>query len=309
MSKVTTHNKAQNATCKKRAKKKSSNKSRLWFKRSQQTKPKEPDDTTQFLEVLSDDIDAVDSSQSSTDNAQPPEGKADKKISRPKNETTSVPLVRKKDGNEARGQVHGGEVHGLNKVQVEKGLDTLQVEDTLQVGEIAPPHSTTSATTTKKRPGQKITEEELRLELAAGIHPQRIAERYSMSLRAVRARIAKLKSADLMGVVQGASQDGEPFLNTPEQISVLNKMTFDLIKSKKTNPQTKLHAIRRAEAQNELQLRVTQLLWSITESKIFQQSVLDTINELEETIPGVRELFLVKLKTRRDKEKNVLKDM
>ena len=153
---------------------------------------------------------------------------------------------------------------------------------------------------TKNQP--RITNEELVACLADGMATGAIAAVFHVSVQAIRKRIAKLKSEHLIDSIQGNDSAGTPFLNTPEQLSWLNRVTIDLIKSTSTPATTKLQAIRRAEAQNELQLRVQRLIIAVNEARSFQRAVLEAITRLEPNYPELRENFVIILNRIKDEE-------
>jgi len=142
----------------------------------------------------------------------------------------------------------------------------------------------------------KITNDELRSCLDQGMKIVEIATAYNMNRRSLTKRIRKLEQDSLDQVLQSVTAAGAPVLNVAEQISFLNRATIDILRDSNTGANTKLSAIKRAEQQNELQVRMQQILLNVQETQEFQRVIVETIRELDVTYPGLREVFVKRLR-------------
>jgi len=171
-----------------------------------------------------------------------------------------------------------------------------------------PPPGTGLIPSQRKRSGEhavgrgnvKITDGELRTEIEAGLTIPEIASRYGMSRKTLYPRVRRMEQNTLDAVLIGETEAGEPVLNFREQIAFINRATMDILRSARTSTNLKLTAVKRIEAQNDLQARLNALIMNVQETRAFQETVLETILELEETFPGIRETLVQKLRERKD---------
>ena len=96
-----------------------------------------------------------------------------------------------------------------------------------------------------------MSTEELILFLDAGASTAQIAEHIGISTRAVRKRIAQLKVFERELHLIESTPEGTRVLNTPEQLTAINKAALEGALDKRLNIQTKISLTNRVEKQNE----------------------------------------------------------
>jgi hypothetical protein len=219
---------------------------------------------------------------------------------------TRLPVLQKSITTTPKGQsttVQVGVRHVLKKTDV--GSDSPLFSSTTAPDSRTPAKDTNRAIHTA-RGIFKITDDELKAELEAGTRPAAIAAQYGLSQQALGKRLRRLDQDTLDNVLVRYTEAGEPVLDMCHQIAFLNRATMDILRDAQTPANTKLTAIKRAEAQNELQARIQQIIIGVQETREFQQAVIDAVNEIEPLYPGFRQAFINKLRSKRDLMKAAL---
>lgn len=142
----------------------------------------------------------------------------------------------------------------------------------------------------------KITDDELRNELLHETPILQIAAKYGVTHQGLYKRIRRMKQDDADLFLTKHTAEGIPILDMRSQLLFLNRITWDILRDTKTPANTKLTAIKRVEAQNELQARLEQILVSIQNTTAFQQAVITVISELETAYPGIKLMFMQKMR-------------
>lgn len=148
-----------------------------------------------------------------------------------------------------------------------------------------------------KKNGKRIVSDQQILDrLRNNMTATEIANEFGITSDAVRKRIKKMGQRALPYILQRESAIMGVQLDTQKQMLHINQKTFEILNNPKTKVMEQLAAIKRIERQNEIQLKMMQVIFSISEIKAFQESVLSVLQEVD---PDVREAVIEKLSQRR----------
>jgi len=129
-----------------------------------------------------------------------------------------------------------------------------------------------------------------------GVKVPEIADRYGVTKQAIYKRLKNVGQALVQKTLYNDSEIFGRHLKTLDQLIKINEECFKMVDSKDTKEFIKLQAMRRIEAQNELQIKLYQAMYSVQEVRQFQQTVLEVLHEVD---PSLKQEVLKRFKRRR----------
>jgi hypothetical protein len=148
----------------------------------------------------------------------------------------------------------------------------------------------------ENRGERKITDKEIVNSLQQGLTATEIATEAGVTSDAIRKRLRRMGKRALPFLLQVENDFMGVQLDTMKQLAHINQKCIEIVNDTKTKPLEKLTAMKRIERQNEIQIRMMQLLYSVKEVKSFQESVL---NVLAKVSPAIRDEVLKQLRQHR----------
>jgi len=148
----------------------------------------------------------------------------------------------------------------------------------------------------ENRGERKITDKEIVNSLQQGLTATEIATEAGVTSDAIRKRLRRMGKRALPFLLQVENDFMGVQLDTMKQLAHINQKCIEIVNDTKTKSLEKLTAMKRIERQNEIQIRMMQLLYSVKEVKSFQESVL---NVLAKVSPAIRDEVLKQLRQHR----------
>lgn len=143
----------------------------------------------------------------------------------------------------------------------------------------------------QKKPfrGRRFSDNQLLSFLQNNYNITEIAQHFGVSRQAIYQRMHKIGKDALVFLLQdrGIKQIGktlEPPLKTIEQLRFVNEKTIEFLHKEGISEKSYLGALARIEKQNELQFKIMQMVYNMSEIKVFQKIVLDVLREVDPSI-------------------------